>query len=57
MLALGDRDPAWFHEGQATHLLRFLGDALALRLDQFMADGEGTSNVETPDQWSSPETP
>jgi uncharacterized protein YigA (DUF484 family) len=58
MLALGDRDPAWFHEGQATHLLRFLGDALALRLDQFMADSESsTGTVETPEQWSSPETP
>ena len=53
MLALGDRDPDKFHKGQATHLLRFLGDVLALRLEQFMAD----SNAEKTAQWSSPETP
>jgi uncharacterized protein len=53
MLAMGDRTPDYFHQGQATHLLRFLGDVLATRLGQFMAD----SNANEAAQWSSPDAP
>jgi uncharacterized protein YigA (DUF484 family) len=53
MLAIGDRDPDYFHKGQATHLLRFLGDALATRLSQFMGDARSSGT----EPWSSPETP
>ena len=51
MLALGDRDEARFHQGQATHLLRFFGDALAARIGHFLAD----SSDQYPPQWSTPE--
>ena len=51
MLALGDRDPDRFHKGQATHLLRFFGDALAARLGHFLT----RSSSEQPPQWSTPE--
>ncbi len=53
MLAIGDRDADYFHKGQATHLLRFLGDALATRLGQFMGDARSSGT----EPWSSPETP
>jgi len=53
MLAMGDRSPDYFHRGQATHLLRFLGDVLATRLGQFMAD----SSTSEAAQWSSPDAP
>jgi uncharacterized protein YigA (DUF484 family) len=38
VLAIGDRAPDSFEAGQATHLVRFLGDVLALRLQQLLPE-------------------
>ena len=68
-LVMGDRNADYFHRGQATHLLRFLGDVLATLLGHFMADGRadrianGVLKEDAADetdqnvQWLSPEKP
>lgn len=68
-LVMGDRNENYFHRGQATHLLRFLGDVLATLLGHFMTDGRAARiansdlNDKTADesgqniQWLSPEKP
>ncbi len=51
LLALGDRDPATFEPGQATHLVRYMADVLALRLQQLLPQALAPEAT----RWSQPE--
>ncbi|MBI1180777.1 MAG: DUF484 family protein [Alphaproteobacteria bacterium] len=51
VLAIGDRDAGTFEPGQATHLVRFLGDVLALRLQQLLPQSLAPEAA----RWSQPE--
>ncbi|MDX1580871.1 MAG: DUF484 family protein [Alphaproteobacteria bacterium] len=51
MLVLGDRGEQTFHPGQATGLLRYLGQVLALKLSQLLPDEPMTTDVE----WAKPD--
>jgi uncharacterized protein YigA (DUF484 family) len=51
VLAIGDRDPGTFEPGQATQLVRFLGDVLAARLQQLLPHAAASETT----RWSRPE--
>jgi len=51
VLALGDRNAETFKPGQATHLLRFLGDMLAIRLKQLIPEAFPAEEA----RWQNPE--
>lgn len=52
VLALGDRDPTSFEAGHATQLVRFMGDVLALRLQQLLPQSQAPEAT----RWSRPES-
>ncbi|MEN3975689.1 DUF484 family protein [Emcibacter sp. SYSU 3D8] len=51
VLALGDRDAATFEPGHATQLVRYMGDVLALRLQQLLPQSQAPEAA----RWSRPE--
>jgi uncharacterized protein YigA (DUF484 family) len=52
LLAMGDRDPTTFEAGHATQLVRYLGDVLALRLQQLLPH----SQAPEASRWFRPES-